>query len=43
LAEVAHAAHPDLKGGLLETGQSLGLAPQEALAFASRARALTTG
>jgi len=43
LAEVAHATHPDLQGGLFETGQSLGLAPQEALAFASRARALTTG
>ncbi|MEP1765443.1 MAG: lyase family protein [Sulfitobacter sp.] len=40
LSVLAFAAHPDLPKDLFEVTPSLGLAPQEALAFARRAKAL---
>ena len=40
LETVARAAHPGLPAALFHADQSLGLAPQEARAFAARARAL---
>ena len=40
LEKVARAAHPELPAALFHADQSLGLAPQEARAFAARARAL---
>ena len=40
LETVARAAYPELPVGLFHPDQSLGLAPQEARAFAARARAL---
>jgi 3-carboxy-cis,cis-muconate cycloisomerase len=39
LETLARAAHPDLPSGLFDAAQALGLAPQDARAFAARARA----
>ncbi len=40
LAQIARAAYPDLPEDLFTPGRALGLAPQEALAFVVRAKAL---
>ena len=40
LEDIARAAHPDLPADLFDPKQSLGLAPQEARAFVTRAQAI---